>query len=220
MTRINLLPPEVLKRRRAERVLVLAIVGMVALIVILFFVYGITALRVGSAKQELDDVKVERRKLEKQISSYKVYDTQKKEYNRLQGLADKAIAGEILWHRYFNDIAMVIPSDVWLTEFAGEATGVEINGTTFAHNSVADWLLRLSQVKDEQGKEKFYNVWLDSSERTTEEGAVQRLIEFKCTAQLVGVSPATSEGKASQSGGSQSQSSSTDSGTQKSTQTE
>lgn len=209
MTRINLLPPEVLKRRRSEKILVIAIGGMIGLIVILFFVYSITSIRVVGAENEYNEVKAKREKLDKQISSYKVYQEQKTDYTQLENIVKEAVKNRILWDRYLRDISFVIPADIWLTEFTGEASGIEVSGGSFTHSSVAEWLIKLSSVKGDEGEEKFFDVWLVNSEKTEEEDQV--FIAFTSTAQLFKVTTSKTE-DTSKSDTSESKSESSDSG--------
>ena len=68
-----------------------------------------------------------------------------------------------------QEVATVIPNDVWLESFTGTAGTATTPGTvTFAnkgtdHTSTARWLLRLAEV------DSFTGMWVPSSTKTPEE---------------------------------------------------
>ncbi|MEW6188683.1 MAG: PilN domain-containing protein [Actinomycetota bacterium] len=182
MTNINLLPPEILGKRRAERILVYSFVGIVVLVFILFFVYTINAWVIGQEERELSAIKIENQKLEEVIAEYEIYEKKKAEVEKWEGILKTAMEGEVSWSKLLNEISMVIPSDVWLTSFKGDMNaGINFQGYTFTHNSVAKWMVRLKEIKH------LTEIWLNASEKTEVEE--QEAIQFETTSQLKTAKP-------------------------------
>ena len=94
------------------------------------------------------------------------------------------------WTRILQEIATVIPNDVWLTSFSGNkpssgggaagstatsAVGnINVNAMGFDHSSSARWLLRVGDLQS------LTNVWLPSSSKAA--GATT--VTFTSTADL------------------------------------
>jgi Tfp pilus assembly protein PilN len=99
-----------------------------------------------------------------------------------------AINGRIAWDRVLRELALVLPSDVWLDHLTvtsptvapstdGAPTGFDITGRAFSHEGVARLLSRLQVLPD------LTNVTLHHS-RTTSPGNVNAPVEFKIVAAI------------------------------------
>lgn len=100
-----------------------------------------------------------------------------------------AINGRIAWDRVLREVALVLPSDVWLdhltvtsptiapTGEGGVPTGFDITGRAFSHEGVARLLSRLQILPD------LSDVTLNHS-RTTSPGNQNAPVEFKIVATI------------------------------------
>lgn len=185
---INLLPPEVFEKRRAERLLFVLIISTVVLVFVLFLIYTLLYVQVSQKKSVVEDLKVQSDGLKRKINILKKFETEKKTLQDQESILDKALTGEIPWHEILYEVGMVIPSDVWLTSLTSEIEGtspvLRFRGYTFEHPSVAQWLIRLGEVKS------LSNVWLEYSQQGDFEG--QKVIEFETSANLSNISTSTS----------------------------
>jgi hypothetical protein len=82
-----------------------------------------------------------------------------------------------------QEVAAVLPSDVWLTSFSGTAetaTGggqVSFAGMGFDQTSTARWILRVSEL------DALTDLWVPSSTKTPADTG-QELVTFSSTAEL------------------------------------
>lgn len=192
VTRINLLPPEVLEKRRAERVTIYIVVVVILVILVLAGVFSLNFWRISQAERDLEAVKVRNEKINQAIAEYKVYEKRKKELEEKEKIINEAMKGEIAWHKILNEVSMVIPSDVCLTSFAGDAeTGITCKGYTLdysfdapdlGHKPVAKWMIRLGDIKT------LTQIWLTLSQKTTLED--NPIIEFENAISIAGVKKA------------------------------
>lgn len=182
-TWINLLPPEIQQKRRAKRLITFFLLGFVVLILFMFFVYGALSYRVYQQEKLLSERKQQNIKLTTQIAELKGYEAKQAELQKLEDATNRALAGKVLWSRIMNELSMVIPSDVWLVDFTGDAAaGVSLRGYTFDHPAVAKWMVRQKEIKE------LANVGLQYSKKAEIEK--QNVIEFSTTAQFAGAQAA------------------------------
>jgi len=107
---------------------------------------------------------------------------------------ESALSDDVAWTRLLQEIATVLPNDVWLTAFTGQkssgqapvrgsapsagTTGVgsiNVTGQGFDQSSAARWLLRVGDLQSLSG------LWLSSSTRSGENGGT---VTFSSTATL------------------------------------
>jgi hypothetical protein len=183
MVRINLLPREILQKRRFERDVRYVVLAGVAALMVLFAVYGLLAFQVGQRNSELQERKQTVANLEAQAEAFAIFEEKESDLEARLVLADQALAGRVDWGRVANEISLVIPSDVWVvTLTADEEAGV----TMFAravdsltdvpdvgHKAVAKTLVRLNDL------EQLSSVWLSSSIKTEYEE--KPVIDFNIT---------------------------------------
>ena len=185
---INLLPPHVFEKRRAERLLFLLIIGTVILVFVLFLVYTLLSVQVSQKEGAVEDLRAQSDRLNKKISVLSRFETEKKKLQGQENILVKALSGEVPWHEILYEVGMVIPSDVWLTSVTSQMEGsrpvLKFRGYSFEHPSVAEWVTRLSEVKS------LTNVWLEYSQQGSFEG--QSVIEFETSANLSAISTSTS----------------------------
>ena len=102
-------------------------------------------------------------------------------------MVESALSDDVAWTRLLQEIATVLPNDVWLTAFTGQKAGgsgtqgptgvgtISVTGQGFDQSSAARWLLRVGDLKSLTG------LWLPSSTRSGESGGT---ITFSSTAAL------------------------------------
>lgn len=184
--RINLLPPEILERRKAEaRVGWVALAGIMVA-VLLVAAYGFGFLQRQSKQSELASVQQQTKTTTAQANQLAVFEERATELQTRQQTATTALANRRPWAALFNELSLVMPSDIWLTALtANEEDGLEINGYAVdaaddspdvGHKSMAKALVRLADLK------LLTDVWLTNSAKATY--AEQPVIQFSMTAKV------------------------------------
>lgn len=180
MTRINLLPPEIIERQKASRKVTYFSGGLIALVLLLTLVYLMLVWRVSQENVLLQQLKGDNQRLKDIVAGYKTYQDKQNELQRREKILTQAIENRLLWSHILNEISMVIPSDVWLNSFTGDVTsGISVRGYTFDHPTVAKWMIRQGEIK------KLTEVELRLSQKTELEA--QKVIEFETGAKLAGI---------------------------------
>ena len=82
-------------------------------------------------------------------------------------MVEAALADDVAWTRLLQEIATVLPNDVWLTAFTGQKAAarpgpggvgtINVTGQGFDQSSAARWLLRVGELQSLTG------LWLPSS---------------------------------------------------------
>lgn len=160
LPRVNLLPPEVHKARKLRRVQVGLGAGVAALAVVLGAVYVTQATAASDAKDQLASSQARNSTLQAQAATYNDVPKTIAAIEAAQGARQQAMATDVLWYRYLNDLSYVTPANTWLTELdlktaGGDATttalgtqgiaSLQIKGQSKNHVDVASWLNALSK---------------------------------------------------------------------------
>lgn len=169
VAKVNLLPPEIAERVKVRKVQVglACAVAAAAAAVGLLYVQQLTA--VSSAKQDVASAERTQTQLRGDLAEYQNVRDVYARVEARQALLTQAMGEEIRWSRYFNDLSVDMPANVWLTrleatqQVAGSqaasaattsgqvlTTGlgtVTIEGRAFTHDDVAFWLERLARQK-------------------------------------------------------------------------
>jgi type IV pilus assembly protein PilM len=192
---VNLLPG------RERRVLVVGRVtaaggaALVALVVVLGALWLGRAGQVSDAEDDLDAQQAGNRALQARIAQLEDARTLQTRTDDARRLAAGALANDVSWSRMLQEIARVIPGDVWLGAFSGNADAAravatgEIGGAaTFTavgadFPSAAAWLQRLAGVPS------FTGPWVTQAARgdVTELGATVEVVNFSGTASITDV---------------------------------
>lgn len=170
---VNLLPPEVQERRRAEAAIVYILAAVSAVVLLLVGVYSLNFWRIMNASAEVSGLQAKNQRLSEDIAEFQVYERRKAEVQARKDMVSEALTGEIAWHRILNEISMVIPADVTLNSLDADSTGgVTMQGYTpdftfdapdIGHKPVARWLVRLGEIQS------FSDIWLSSSQKAAGE---------------------------------------------------
>jgi Tfp pilus assembly protein PilN len=195
---VNLLPPEIAERRRANIVKLRLGGVVVAAAAIVGVVYFQVAGGVAPAQDRLDVAQAQGVTLQRQIAALSNVTKTQKELDAAKAAVSKALGSEVRWSRYLNDLSITLPSNIWVTNVEISENGVPtatgasssatsntsaastnglgtltIQGDALSFNDVAVWLETLA-------KEKGYtNVWL--TQGTTQKIGDQSVIQFSST---------------------------------------
>lgn len=187
MRPINLLPPEVAeesKRRRRIGMLILAGIAYVLLLVAGVFYWNtkVSAARAEVASQEEINVGYEQ-----QVAALADAGALQAEFQAKAALVQEALAKDVDWGIFLNDLSRLLPERVWVEAFNGnivegesaEVVGqVTFSGIGFEFPDVAEWLRSLESA----GFSGVIGPWVSTaSESTIGEEAV---INFSSTAVL------------------------------------
>jgi Tfp pilus assembly protein PilN len=148
MRPINLLPPELARRKRARR----RTMGIVALVVLYLVLLAlITYWQDGKAKNAEADLAAqiqENQTTQAQIDALSGAKQLRSDYEDGVVRVESALAADVAWGRLFNDLARVIPDRIWLTSFEGsvgsqnegEVGQVQVAATAFDYPDASTWL--------------------------------------------------------------------------------
>jgi type IV pilus assembly protein PilM len=194
--RISLVPKEIVERRR-ERTQVLAAAGAVA--VFAFLLLGLYAMRSGKvddANHRADDAEARTATLQQEVSALQDVETLQADLAARRQTVSAVLTGDVSWTRLIQQVAAVLPNDVWLTTFSGTASTPTTPGTVaftamgFDHTSTAHWLIRVGDL------DTFAGLWVPSS--TKSQGAARSLVTFSGNATLT---PAANSDRITRYGG-------------------
>ena len=172
MIRINLLPPEIIQKRKDEQRWRWIVIGGVILFVVVGAVFALMQIRVFAAQSEVAAVKQQAADLQKDAERFQVFQLKEADLSKRKQVAEGALLGRVDWSALYSEIALVLPTDVYLmrlttTEPKTPALGtIAIDGRAIdypfdvpdlGYKSVAKLMVRLAELPKVQG------VWLTSS---------------------------------------------------------
>lgn len=182
--RITLLPAEIGTRQRERRQLVGAGVGVAALAGVLGAVLQLRAGQVANAQDQADDADARTVALQTEVQALADVEALQADIATRRQTVIGVLERDVAWTRTLQEMATVMPSDVWLTSFTGTAGTadalapgtVTVAGMGFDQASAARWLERIGELDSLAG------LWLPSSTKSGEAG--QELITFSSNANL------------------------------------
>lgn len=166
--KVNLLPPEIMENRRFA-----ALKRRLLVVLLLVLAGGAAATwwagtRVDAAQQELDAARARTSTLQAEKAKYAEVPQVTAAVDAALTVRQQAMAADVLWYRYLNDVALATTSDVYLTSMTATLKGatptpgadpltpagigtVEISGTAGSLPSVATWMEALDQITGIKG---------------------------------------------------------------------
>lgn len=116
--RVNLLPPEIISDRsfhRTQRILA-GVVAAVVLLVVALFWWAQSA--VTSAEDALADEQAVTAQLQSEQAQYAEVPRVIAQVEAAEAARETAMANDVAWYRFLNDVALVTPGQVWLTNLS------------------------------------------------------------------------------------------------------
>jgi Tfp pilus assembly protein PilN len=152
MRPINLLPPEVAQQRTRRRRVAIAIFGAIAYLVLLVVGMLFWDTKVDAAREDLDAQTDINLSLEREVAALGDSAVTQTQYQAKADLVRSALASDIDWGIFLNDLARLIPPRVWVGTFNGSVVPqttpgvvglVTFSGTGFDFPDVSAWLRAL-----------------------------------------------------------------------------
>jgi len=182
MVQINLLPPEIIERRKYDRFYPYVFIAAGVLIAIIVLVWIMLQFLVSQRTQVLQQTQETTAQLTAQAESLAIFEKQRAELETRQEAASQALAGRIDMGGLAEDIGLVLPEEVWASRLkCNELTGLELDaytpvtsspGVKDAYKSVAACMVRLNLL------DEINDVWLTGAE-------VQKFTTFQPTTSSV-----------------------------------
>ena len=184
MTKINLLPPERVKARRApaERSYLWLVIALPAAVLVImgvwFFMLGG---QLNNKNKALEEAKAELADKQAKTASLQQYKARKDEISKIEQTVVSALQGRVFWARILNNVAIMCPNNIWLTSLEGSSAGgtgtVNFEGYALQcpnrmmggfypgvldfhpdYRPIAGWIERMGQI------DEFALVWLSSAD--------------------------------------------------------
>lgn len=152
MRPINLLPPEVAQQRTRRRRVAIAIFGAIAYLVLLVVGMLFWDTKVDAARDDLDTQTDINLSLEREVAALGDSAVTQTQYQAKADLVRSALASDIDWGIFLNDLARLIPPRIWVESFSGSVVPqttpgvvglVSFSGTGFDFPDVSAWLRAL-----------------------------------------------------------------------------
>ncbi len=174
MTEVNLLPPEFRQRHRSRALTRQIVMGVVAAVVLVAVLFVFESSKLSKAQEDLAAQNAANAALQSQINTLQRFADLQTELNTKQQLVTSLQADEVQWSGVLHDLSMVMPSDVFLTNFTGQitlgsggwetapgATGLignlQFQGVSLNFPNMALWLDRMVNV------DGWANAWVSSA---------------------------------------------------------
>jgi Tfp pilus assembly protein PilN len=192
LPRVNLLPPEVHQARQLRRLQAGLGVGVAAVALAVGGFYFLETQAAGDAKDSLSVVQAKGQTLTAQKAQYAQVPRTLAAIEAAETARQDAMANDVQWYRYLNDLSYVTPKNAWLVTFdaslnqAGLANTnpvahpaiatVTVTGAAKAHNDVAAWL---NAAAKESG---WVDAYFTNSEKQDMNG--ETFVQFSSTANV------------------------------------
>jgi hypothetical protein len=172
MIRINLLPPEIVQKRKSEGLwiyiglafLFVALVLGLAFVAVLFVASGL--------EEDVAQAESEALRLQNQAAEYAIFEESETELAAREEMVEAALANHVDLTRLYEEISLVMPSSTWVDSLTFDDTGQDtppeflLNGFALdppddspdlGFKPVARTLVRMVDL------EQLYNVWLNGT---------------------------------------------------------
>jgi Tfp pilus assembly protein PilN len=202
MRQIDLLPASYAEKRRDRRNLGLVVTGGMVVLVLLAGWWFMLGTQVGDAKNELAEVQAQNASLQQQIAELQRFADLEAEVVAKEQALQTVMAGDIAWPSVLTEVAMQVPSEVWLKGITASAATLEattqvgtetapiriankqtagrvqFEGSSLSMPGVAKWMLRLKDSRE------FQAVFLDVAQEATEGDSGTKYFDFTSTLEL------------------------------------
>ncbi len=166
--RLSLMPPEIGERKERNRQVAAAGAGLMLLAAGLFWLGSNRRSQVDVAERKAAGAEAEMASLQSQIAELIPVADFESQVQQRRALVEEALSTDVAWSKLIQEVATVMPDDVWLSSFVGSAPDdldpgtFTVSGKGFDHTSSARWLLRVEAL------DSVSSLWLPSSVRKPE----------------------------------------------------
>jgi Tfp pilus assembly protein PilN len=197
LPRVNLLPPEIIEQRSVRRAQLGLGAAVVASVLVVGGLWGVAAAQEASAQRDLDGAVARQTALNSEVAKLEDVAATYREIQQGRTVLSAAMSTEVRWSRYLNDLSLLVPDNVWLTDMTvtpvtGAAAGstgsatfgpqaapgaiatISFGGVARQQEDVANWLQSISRGKG------FTNVYFSDSTLQRLEGDVEA-VKFTST---------------------------------------
>lgn len=152
MRPINLLPPEVAEERSRRRLIGLLILAGVAYVLVLVAGVFYWNTRVSAARADVELQQAVNADLEQEVASLADAAALQAAFRAKAGLVEEALANDVDWGIFLNDLSRLLPERVWMESFNGSIIEgqmggvvgqVAFTGVAFEFPDVSEWLRTL-----------------------------------------------------------------------------
>jgi Tfp pilus assembly protein PilN len=168
MVRINLLPAEIIERRKYERYYpYIFIAGGVLLAIVLVTWFALTVFT-SQRTEQLQQAEETVNSLNEQSSALAIFEEQRKSLEERQSVATQALAGRVDMGKLMEELSLVLPEPLWVQNVKiNQDEGLELEGYTpdaaeaaidESYKSIAAGLVRVNAL------DAFNDVWLTTAE--------------------------------------------------------
>lgn len=168
--RINLLPPEIIERRKYERFYPYVFVATAVMLAVVLVSWGLIQFILASRTEELQRTRESAAELQADAENLAIFELKEQELAVRQDAANKALAGRLDMARLAEEITLVLPEEVWVnllridetnpdTPFVAQMHAPNPLGykVTDGYKSVASTIIRLSTL------DSLSDVWLEQA---------------------------------------------------------
>jgi Tfp pilus assembly protein PilN len=114
MTRINLLPPEEQSKAAREQGLLVAVVGLIALMLVLGGLYFMTSRQVADKQAQISEIAARVDQANQQLAALKPYEAMQVQRKAMQDTAQQIYNSRVLWSNILEEVGLLIPDKVSL----------------------------------------------------------------------------------------------------------
>lgn len=167
MVRINLLPREILERRKWERWYPYVFIAGILGVAIVLVVFGYLQWQMGQKNGELQSTNETVSRLTQQSDAFAIFEQQQQQLQARQQVSTAALAGRVDMGRLAEEVSLILPDEVWISRLAiDQSTGLQMDAFVPAstddaanrsYKAVAKTLVRLGSL------EQLYDVWLTNA---------------------------------------------------------
>ncbi|HUQ40456.1 MAG TPA: type IV pilus assembly protein PilM [Acidimicrobiales bacterium] len=157
--RITLLPREVTEAVEQRRQAILTGSAVAALALLLLLLWAWRGAAVDEERKRAQEAEEQAVVLERQVAALQDVTKADTEIAARDTAVKAVLTGEVAWVRVLNEVALVMPGDVWLTSFSGTSGGISVNAQGFDHTSTAHWIMRVGLLPSLNG------LWVPSSNK-------------------------------------------------------
>lgn len=183
--RINLLPPEIRERRRAEHRLGYVAIAAIIATAVLVGAWGLGFMQLRSAQAQLEAIKKQVQGAQAQADQLAPYEQRANELAQKKATLQEALRDGQDPVELFNEVSLVLPAEAWLTSMNYDGEKVTLSGTVLGaeatgYKNLEKVIVRLNDLP------QLEDVWLEA--HTPDFESENPAVTFSISARIV---PAT-----------------------------